>query len=115
MCLQAKLFYEVPDQTAHAVFPAENPYLKLYDAFVILFADQVFAWLFPDNGQPAFSPPVRWMPVLILQFAAGPTDRQAADAVRARIDWKYLLCLERTDPGFINVVACRRALSVFGP
>lgn len=114
MCLQAKLFYEVPDQTAHAVFPAENPHLKLYDTFVILFANQDFARLFPDNGQPAFSP-VCWMLVLILQFAAGPTDRQAADAVRARIDWKYLLCLEMTDPGFINVAACRGALSVFDP
>jgi transposase len=38
--------------------------------------------------------------VLILQFAEGLSDRQAADAARARIDWKYLLCLELTDPGF---------------
>jgi len=36
------------------------------------------------------------MVVLILQFAEGLSDRQAADAVRARIDWKYLLCLELT-------------------
>jgi transposase len=28
------------------------------------------------------------------------TDRQAADAVRGRIDWKYALGLELTDPGF---------------
>jgi transposase len=28
------------------------------------------------------------------------TDRQAADAVRARIDWKYALSLELTDDGF---------------
>jgi len=27
-------------------------------------------------------------------------DRQAADAVRGRIDWKYLLGLELADPGF---------------
>lgn len=40
------------------------------------------------------------MLVLILQFVEGLSDRQAADAVRARIDWKYLLCLELTDPGF---------------
>jgi transposase len=36
----------------------------------------------------------------MLQLAEGLSDRQAADAVRARIDWKYLLCLELTDPGF---------------
>jgi transposase len=38
--------------------------------------------------------------VLIMQFAEGLSDRQAADAVRSRIDWKYLLCLELDDPGF---------------
>jgi len=31
------------------------------------------------------------MLVLILQFAEGLSDRQAAEAVRTRIDWKYLL------------------------
>ena len=34
----------------------------------------------------------------------GLTDRQAADAVRTRIDWKYLLCLELTDVGFDHTV-----------
>jgi IS5 family transposase len=32
------------------------------------------------------------------------TDRQAADAVRGRIDWKYALGLELTDPGFDHTV-----------
>ena len=36
----------------------------------------------------------------------GLSDRQAADAVRSRIDWKYLLCLELTDPGFDYSVLC---------
>jgi len=40
----------------------------------------------------------------ILQFAEGLSDRQAADAVRSRIDWKYLLCLELTDSGFDHTV-----------
>lgn len=35
-----------------------------------------------------------------LQFAEDLSDRQAADAVRGRIDWKYLLGLELADPGF---------------
>jgi transposase len=38
--------------------------------------------------------------VIVLQFVEGLTDRQAADAVRGRIDWKYALGLELTDPGF---------------
>jgi transposase len=38
--------------------------------------------------------------VLVFQFLEGLPDRQTADAVRARIDWKYALALELTDPGF---------------
>src|SRR5258707_10704662 len=35
-----------------------------------------------------------------MQYGEGLTDRQAADAVRTRIDWKYVLSLELTDRGF---------------
>ena len=34
------------------------------------------------------------------QFVEGLSDRQVAEQVRARIDWKYALGLELTDPGF---------------
>ena len=36
----------------------------------------------------------------VLQYAEGLSDRQAADQVRARLDWKFLLGLELDDPGF---------------
>jgi transposase len=38
--------------------------------------------------------------VLVLQFVEGLTDRQAADQVRGRLDWKYALGLDLSDPGF---------------
>ncbi len=38
--------------------------------------------------------------ITIMQFVEGLTDRQAADAVRSRIDWKYALGLDLIDPGF---------------
>ena len=38
--------------------------------------------------------------ITVLQFVEGLSDRQAAEAVRGRIDWKYVLGLELTDPGF---------------
>src|SRR5918911_1398436 len=41
-----------------------------------------------------------------MQVREGLSDRQAAEAVRARIDWKYLLGLELTDPGFDHSVLC---------
>lgn len=59
--------------------------------------------LFPQKGQPAESP-FRLALVTILQYIEGLTDRQTADAVRSRIDWKYLLCLELTDSGFDRTV-----------
>jgi hypothetical protein len=41
-----------------------------------------------------------------MQYIEDMTDRQAADAVRSRIDWKYALSLELTDPGFDFSVLC---------
>jgi transposase len=59
----------------------------------------VFSW----RGQPAETP-WRLALVTILQYAEGLSDRQAADAVRGRIDWKYALSLALTDPGFDSSV-----------
>src|ERR1700738_4946215 len=92
----------VPDETAriaHAAFPKGHPYLRLADELGPLFTDETFAALFPTHGQPAFAP-WRLALVTILQFAEGLADRPAADAVRSRIDWKYVLRLELADPGF---------------
>jgi transposase len=65
----------------------------------MLFVDSDFADLFPTVGQPAESPS-RLLLITIFQYMEGLTDRQAADAVRRCIDWKYALALELTDPGF---------------
>jgi transposase len=67
--------------------------------------DDHFAALFPERGQPALAP-WRLALVTVLQVAEGLSDRQAADAVRSRIDWKYALGLELTDPGFDFSVLC---------
>jgi transposase len=42
--------------------------------------------------------------VTIMQYVEDLSDRRAADAVRGRIDWKYALSLEFTDPGFDSTV-----------
>jgi transposase len=75
----------------------------MYDELGMLFRDEQFADLFPRVGQPAETP-VRLALVTLLQFMEGLTDRQAAEAVRLRIDWKYLLCLELRDRGFHHTV-----------
>jgi len=75
----------------------------LADKLGAVYRDEQFAMLFPVRGQPALSP-ARLALVTVLQFVEGLSDRQAADAVRGRIDWKYALALELTDPGFDHTV-----------
>jgi len=59
--------------------------------------------------------PWRLALVTVLQFAEGLSDRQAADAVRARIDWKYALGLSLEDPGFdFSVLSEFRARLIAG-
>src|ERR1700709_1549446 len=92
----------VPEQTAQvarAAFPSGNLCLTWRDELGTVFTDSQFTDLFPTRGQPAETP-WRLAIITVLQFLENLSDRQAADAVRARIDWKYLLGLELTDPGF---------------
>src|SRR5512135_3394950 len=92
----------VPAETArvaHAVFPRVTTYLRLRDELGPLYDDRDFAALFPRRGQPGLSPGLLAM-VTLMQFLENLSDRQAADAVRARIDWKYALGLELADSGF---------------
>ena len=92
----------VPDDTAavaRAVFPQGTACLRLRDRLGPIFADEQFISLFPKNGQPAECP-WRLALVTLLQFGENLSDRRAADAVRSRIDWKYLLGLSLKDPGF---------------
>ncbi len=84
---------------AHVAFPRGNVYLAMRDVLGTLFTDHDFVAIFPQRGQPAYAP-WRLALVTVMQFAEGLSDRQAADAVRARIDWKYALNLELTDAGF---------------
>ena len=86
-------------QVARQVFPKGCLAIRIRDTLGAVFEDAQFAELFATRGRPAVSP-ARLALVLVLQFAEGLSDRQAADAVRARIDWKYALGLELTDTGF---------------
>jgi transposase len=92
----------IPEETirvARAAFPKGSVYMRMRDALGPIYTDRAFAALFPRRGQPAESP-ARLALVTVMQFADGLTDRQAADAVRSRIDWTYALALELTDAGF---------------
>jgi transposase len=108
MSLQPEPVPPVPEETARvarAAFPKGHPYLTMRDTFGAFFQDHQFAALFSRRGQPAHAP-WRLALVTLLQFAENLSDRQAAEAVRRCIDWKYLLGLELTDPGFDPSVLC---------
>jgi transposase len=106
MSLQPHDIPAVPETTAataHAAFPRGNRYIAMRDELGTLYTDQDFATLFARRGQPAYAP-WRLALVLVFQFAEGLSDEQAAEAVRARIDWKYALSLDLDDAGFDSSV-----------
>src|SRR6266545_6829363 len=108
MSLRAPLVYVIPEQTAQvaqAAFPKGNPYMRMRDTLGPIYVNPEFAHLFPKEGRPAEAP-AQLALITIMQFAEGLSDPQTADAVRSRIDWKYALALELTDPGFDASVLC---------
>src|SRR5712692_1440819 len=86
-------------RVAQAAFPTGNISMKLRERVGTIIQDEDFVALFSTEGAPGLAPG-RLAMVTILQFHEHLSDRQAAEAVRARIDWKYVLSLELTDPGF---------------
>ena len=100
--LKPESMQDIPDETkiiAQKAFPKGNTYIKLCDALGSIFEDKLFEDLYPQLGQPAESS-ARLALVTIMQFMENLPDRQAAEAVRSRIDWKYMLGLALSDPGF---------------
>ena len=97
MSMHPQQDFTIPEETVRVVqaaFPNGNRYIKMREVFGSLFQDELFS----TRGQPAAAP---WRLALItlMQFMENLTDRQAAQAVRARIDWKYALGLSLEDPG----------------
>src|SRR5215203_3751678 len=106
MSLKPSPIEPVPEETtriARAAFPKGNLYMSMRDELGTLFADLDFAALYPERGQPAFAP-WRLALITVMQFLENLSDRQASEAVRSRIDWKYALSLQLTDSGFDHSV-----------
>jgi transposase len=106
MSLKATPIPAIPEETARvarAAFPKGAPWIALRDELGTLYEDADFAALFATEGRPAEAP---WRLALVtcFQFAEGLSDRQATDAVRRCIDWKYALSLPLDDEGFDDSV-----------
>lgn len=97
---------EVPELTARvarAANPKGTTAMWVRDRLEGLWADEDFAGWYSRDGRPAWSP-AQLATVCVLQFLDNLSDRQAAEAVRCRIDYKYALGLELEDPGFHHSV-----------
>ena len=106
MSLCLKVSPTIPEETvrvACASFPKGSRYTRLREELGAVFDDARFVGLFPARGRPAEAP-WRLALVTLFQFAEGLPDRQAAEAVCGRIDWKYALALPLADPGFDSTV-----------
>src|SRR5262245_51389125 len=92
----------VPPETvrvARAVFPKGHRYMTRRDELGILYPNDLFADLYPQGGHSG-APAWRLALVTLMPCSENLTDRQAADAVRGRIDWQYALGLAWTATGF---------------
>jgi transposase len=102
MSLHPQAIGAVPEETARIARLAlseANLCVRLREVIGPLYEDILFVSLFPHRGRPAEAP-WRLALVCVLQYVEGLSDRQAAEAVRTRLDWKFLLGLELSDPGF---------------
>src|SRR5260370_22606168 len=102
MSMEPRPWPEVPvltAQVARAAFAGGSLAMRIRDELGAWCEDEAFSAVYGARGAPGLSP-AQLAVVTALQFAENLTDQQAADAVRGRIDWKYCLGLELTDPGF---------------
>lgn len=96
-----KAIAPIPERTAsvaHKAFPKGTTIIHLRDSLDSPYLDEDFKDLFGRRGQPGWSA-WRLAMITVMQYIGDLTDRQAADAVRGRIDWKYALSLELEDSG----------------
>ena len=106
MSIRPRLGVEVPELTARvarASNPAGTTAMWVRDRLDGLWADEDFASWYPRDGRPGISP-AQLATVSVLQFLLDLSDRDAAEAVRCRIDFKYALGLDPGDPGFHHSV-----------
>ena len=109
MCVQPAPWPEPDPLIAAAIaakYPGRRPRplaVQVRDRLGQWLEDEEFAAAFGDRGRPGWSPS-RLALVTVLQRVEDLTDRPAAEAVRTRIDWQYLLGLSLDDPGFDHTV-----------
>src|SRR6266705_3280749 len=102
MSMQPKPWPDVPERTARTARASSrkgNLAMRIRDELDAVYTDERFVGAFGQRGKPGISPAQLFV-VTVLQSTENLNDRQAAEAVRDRITWKYALGLELEDQGF---------------
>ena len=105
MSLHPQATYPIPEATqrvARAAFPHGNLYIQVADRLGNIAHDAPFSALFPRAANPRKRRPPG--PGHLPPVCRRPFRSPSRGAVRSRIDWKYVLGLELTDPGFHHTV-----------
>ncbi|MFE9360280.1 transposase [Streptomyces olivaceoviridis] len=118
MCVRSRTGCVVPELTvrvARACNPHGTTAMAIRDHLNGLWSDEDFEEWYPRDGKPGLSP-AQLATVSVLQFLLELSDRQAAESVRNRIDFKYAMGMELEDPGFHHSVLAdfRERLAVEG-
>ncbi len=106
MCLKAKELWPMAKETGEIAAQILAPYSvhKLVgDELFNQFSEADFADLYPEEGKPGYSPVILGF-VSIFQYIEKYPDRQAAEALRMRMDWKHALHLPLDSAG--STLAC---------
>jgi transposase len=102
MCLKIQPSWSMPHETeriGQLLLAKESPYRLIGDKLFETLSEQEFADLYPSEGQPGLSPVILAF-VTVFQFIEKLPDRQAAESLRMRLDWKYALHLPLEYEGF---------------
>ncbi|WP_218040504.1 transposase [Actinomadura sp. WMMB 499] len=106
MSVRPRSVVEIPELTARmarASNPRGTTAMWVRDHLDGLWSDADLACWYPRDGRSGLSPAQLAM-VCVLQFLLNLSDRQAAEAVRCWIDFKYASAMELDDPGFHHSV-----------
>lgn len=102
MCLKTQSPWPMPEETGRIgkmLLEEKDPYRMIGNQLFEKWQEEEFADLYSREGKPGYSPVILAF-VSVFQFMERLADRQAAQALRMRLDWKYALHLPLEDAGF---------------
>ena len=102
MCLKIRPPWPMPEETrriGESLLDEDDPYRLIGEQLFATLNEEEFGDLYSSEGKPGISPVILAF-VSVFQFMERLADRQAVQALRMRLDWKYALQLPLGYKGF---------------